>query len=99
MRRHLHGNPLGSNAVTHQPPWREFVLTHTPSFPDAPCAGHPNPDMWFAIDIKDAELADEAIGICTGCRHRGACSQYAVDNRIWDGIWGGLRPEQRKAIR
>lgn len=36
--------------------------------------------------------------ICAGCDVKDACAEWAINNRIPDGIWGGLAEEDRKVI-
>ena len=40
-----------------------------------------------------------AKAICAGCDVRQQCLDYALTNRIPDGVWGGLSPLERKARR
>lgn len=37
-----------------------------------------------------------AFAVCGRCPVRQECLEYAVDNGLWDGIWGGLNPGGRK---
>lgn len=58
---------------------------------DAACAGLPG-DMWFP---SKGESANDGKAICAYCMIRMACLQYAVDNEIIDGTWGGLSQQER----
>lgn len=102
MRRHLTGTPQGANAVTHHEVWAEMVLTHSPTFPNAPCASSGDPDLWFQGEHHASEarhLADvQAAEICGRCPHRLPCLNYALTNRIWSGVWGGTTEMERKAM-
>ena len=40
--------------------------------------------------------ARDAIKVCKRCPVQEPCLQFAIDNRIIDGIWGGQVPNQRK---
>ena len=40
-----------------------------------------------------------ALGVCNRCEVREACLQYALDNNEIDGIWGGVTPRVRRAMR
>jgi hypothetical protein len=69
------------------------------------CAdGTLDPDEWFPVSI-DAEAARResvgAIAICTACPVRDACLELSL--RHWTigqhGIWGGLVPAERTALR
>lgn len=35
---------------------------------------------------------------CRPCPERDACLEYALDEKIPDGIWGGRTPRERNAI-
>jgi hypothetical protein len=71
----------------------------------ARCAdGTLDPDEWFPTSIAaeaNRREAAEAIAICTVCPVRGACLELAL--RHWaigqHGIWGGLVPAERAALR
>lgn len=41
----------------------------------------------------------EAREICGLCPVRIDCLEYALDNSIFDGLWGMTTPEQRRAMR
>lgn len=36
--------------------------------------------------------------VCSGCGVREECLEYALSNRIHDGIWGGKNESERKTI-
>lgn len=53
-------------------------------------------DLFFPDEF---ELPDpSAIAKCAGCVVRNECLQYAIDNDIEFGIWGGLTEQQRSNI-
>ena len=52
---------------------------------EALCA-QSNPELWFEEKTK---LAREAISICSQCPAMEECRQFAIDNEIDYGIWGG----------
>lgn len=64
---------------------------------------HPDdffPDGKFTRNCKDYRLARQAAqDFCTRCEVREDCLAYALQNDIRDGIWGGLTPSARLAIR
>ena len=37
--------------------------------------------------------------ICAACDVREQCLQFAIDQHIYSGIWGGLSPVQRRTMR
>lgn len=61
---------------------------------DGACA-NTSPLDWF-----DEEHYQSAATVCDRCQVRSTCLEYAISNRIDDGMWGGLVPFQlRKAIQ
>ena len=81
-------------------PFTQFSLT-LPNFPDAACAESDfNPDTWFPEAIRNPSVREQdtfiATAICGQCPHQVDCLQFALDNRIGDGIWGGKLPEERR---
>lgn len=51
-----------------------------------------DPELFFPVGHSGPALLqeEEAKRICLTCPARAACLQYAVDNDITDGVWGGL---------
>lgn len=62
---------------------------------DALCQEHPNAP-WFP---ERGEPTREARSICVECSVRAECLDYALDNGIKHGIWGGLSERQRRSER
>lgn len=58
------------------------------------CVGH-NPDMWFP-ENGTTKGSIEALRICAECPVRELCAQYAADERLDYGIWGGRTPIVRR---
>ena len=86
--------------MTHDP-FTQFSLS-LPNFPEAKCADSDlDPDTWFPEAIRNPERRAEdtfvATSICRTCIHQVDCLQFALDNGIGDGIWGGALPEERRA--
>lgn len=40
-----------------------------------------------------------ALKLCANCPVQLDCLQYAIDNNLTDGVWGGMTPPQREAHR
>ena len=53
-------------------------------------------DWWFP---QAGDRAERARTVCARCKVRDACLEYAIDNNITHGIWGGLSPSERKSLR
>jgi len=81
-------------------PCTQFSLS-LPNFPEAKCASSDfDPDTWFPESLRNSEIREQdtfiATAICGSCIHQVDCLQFALDNRIGDGIWGGKLPEERR---
>mgnify|MGYP000455695570 CR=1 FL=1 len=81
-------------------PFTQFSLG-LPNFPEAKCASSDfDPDVWFPESLRDPTARDSQIIVakahCTSCVHQVECLQFALDNSIGDGIWGGTLPEERR---
>lgn len=78
----------------------DVLLTATPDFPDAVCANSMDPELWFPetkaqlkADIKVIKL------LCGACPHQAACAEFAIKEDIQEGVWGGMTPRERTALR
>lgn len=60
---------------------------------DARCRGS-EVDTFFARSLPEAR---EAIKLCQRCNVKQDCLDYAVDEGIEIGVWGGLTERQRRA--
>lgn len=63
---------------------------------DAACTTS-SPDLWFpevgnSIEIRNVKA------ICKACPVKDVCLEYALDNRVEHGIWGGLSAYERKVL-
>jgi hypothetical protein len=54
-------------------------------------------DPWFPAD-EVGEDADAARRVCSGCRVRAECLDYAIVAGIRHGLWGGLSAKERAAL-
>lgn len=43
-------------------------------------------------------VTGEASRLCRQCPYRTACLDFAIDNGIWEGIWGGLPEMGRRDV-
>ena len=55
-----------------------------------------DPELFFNDGNQFAYAT--AVQICSGCPVINDCLDYAINNRIDDGVWGGLTPTQRRAF-
>lgn len=53
----------------------------------------------FFVDPSDRGALDRAKAVCARCEVRAACLDYAIRQGIADGVWGGLTPSERHALR
>ena len=79
------------------PPWFSFGV-----------CGEVDPDMWFGEDEEDDNGVKIAAGysmtlaakkVCADCPVQALCADYAVENDILYGVWGGTTYRERRAIR
>lgn len=61
----------------------------------ARCRGM-DPDRFFVRGIAQAR---PVIRVCERCPVKDDCLQYALDNDITFGVWGGLTERQRRAFQ
>ena len=61
---------------------------------DGNCASRP-PSMFFPSDGVGVEHAKK---ICEDCPVASQCLEYAIENRIDHGVWGGTSERQRRRI-
>jgi WhiB family transcriptional regulator, redox-sensing transcriptional regulator len=58
------------------------------------CRNHP-PAVFFP---SDGVGVDRARRICAGCEVSAQCLEYALENRIDHGVWGGTSERERRRI-
>jgi WhiB family transcriptional regulator, redox-sensing transcriptional regulator len=66
----------------------------TPWMNDGSCRNHP-PDVFFPSDGVGVTVAQR---ICGSCPVRRTCLEYALENRIDHGVWGGTSERERRRI-
>jgi len=76
---------MRANAMTY-PEWME----------SGSCASSDG-DAWFA-DKGQGDLTRLAKRICAECPVKQLCLAYAVEERITEGIWGGVSPRPRRRM-
>lgn len=61
---------------------------------DGNCAEKP-PSLFFPSDGVGVEVAKR---VCTDCPVKAQCLEYALENRIDHGVWGGTSERERRRI-
>lgn len=66
---------------------------------EALCA-QTDPDLWFPERDGDRATNNYAAAraICARCPVRAECLEYALEQHLTDGMWGGLTPYERVAL-
>ena len=75
-------------------PFQLFAVSF-PHFPGAICGSRlVDPDLWFPEAIRNPEERNQTTAnaqqICASCPYKSQCLQFALDNEIRHGIWGGV---------
>jgi WhiB family redox-sensing transcriptional regulator len=84
----LTGRPAELSAAPHDPD------SETAWMADGNCRLHP-PSMFFP---SDGVGVDRARKICRDCPVKSTCLEYALDQRIDHGVWGGCSERERRRI-
>lgn len=66
----------------------------TPWMNEGSCREHA-PEVFFPSDGVGVTVAQR---ICATCPVRQPCLEYALDNRIDHGVWGGTSERERRRI-
>lgn len=73
----------------------QFVPQQLDWHGDARCADIPDADIFFP---ERGASTTKAKAICNGCTVKAECLQYAVDNKMDFGLWGGMGAKQRRMM-
>jgi WhiB family redox-sensing transcriptional regulator len=62
------------------------------------------PKSWFYPNARNSPYVgfdpyQRARKVCAACPVRDTCAEYACTNNEQHGMWGGLSPEGRRAVR
>ena len=69
-----------------------------PKFSEAKCAKG-DPDYFFPTSKEEqAERLENLQSICSSCIHQSDCAEFALNENIQHGFWGGLTSEERNHI-
>ena len=58
-----------------------------------------SPVLFFQEIGRRPSVTDAAKRVCDSCHVRNDCLEYAMDNRIKDGIWGSMTYREREQLR
>lgn len=63
-----------------------------------------DPEAWFPPPVNEKSKADretrkKAFQVCRACPVRNECLQFALENNIQHGIWGGMAERERRQLR
>lgn len=58
-----------------------------------------DPDYRVTMTHIPKEYRDPAKKVCAGCPVRAECLSFAMETGERDGIWGGLTPYERTALK
>lgn len=61
----------------------------------AACRDAEDPDLWFPISERETALAKAE---CSWCPVKAECLGCALDHGLDHGIFGGLTPDERRAL-
>ena len=56
-----------------------------------------DPELFFPVGESDPQWED-AIAVCNKCPVQHECLQYALDNRMNYGVWGGTTEIERRQM-
>jgi len=69
-----------------------------PNFSKAKCS-EGDPDYFFPTSKEEqAERLENLQSICSSCIHQSDCAEFALNENIQHGFWGGLTSEERSHI-
>lgn len=59
-----------------------------------------DPELWWPVgNSGPAQIqTNQAKAYCEACPIKKACGDQALQDRVEDGVWGGLSPDDRRAI-
>jgi WhiB family transcriptional regulator, redox-sensing transcriptional regulator len=74
-------------------------MSHHAWMDKAACLGQ-DPDDWFPDHTSDYTITIDALRVCTTlCPVKAECLEMALTEGFEHGIYGGMRPEQRKQLK
>ena len=69
-----------------------------PNFAEAKCK-EGDPEFFFPTSKEEqAERLENLQSLCASCIHQSDCAEFAINENIQHGFWGGLTAEERQHI-
>jgi WhiB family redox-sensing transcriptional regulator len=62
---------------------------------EAQCVGQ-GEIFFFENDGASKGRFDASVAVCNGCTVKGKCLQFALNNEMEYGVWGGKTPTERR---
>ena len=76
-----------------------FAFGNAQRWESAHCANTIFPDLFFPTSLEEVEASEPRIqAICKNCPVRQECLQLALDNKDFNGYFGGVSPEERRKM-
>jgi WhiB family redox-sensing transcriptional regulator len=75
-----------------------FGFPKVPDLPRALCVKHPS-SLFFLEGHPGRDPYKEGRAICARCPEKEACLEWAMTEHEPAGLWGGLSPEEREALK
>jgi len=69
-----------------------------PHFPEAQCTQGATDCIYAASRAELNERLTVLRSICKSCIHRTDCAEFAIEEGITDGFWGGFTENERASI-
>lgn len=60
--------------------------------------GRIDPELFFPLGTEPDREA-KAKQVCARCPVTQDCLEEALDNNLYDGVWGGLNPDERRKLK
>jgi len=77
----------------------EFGFGNAQRWETAHCAGTIFPDLFFPTSLEEIVQSEPMIEqICGTCPLKAECLKVALDNKDFEGYWGGVSPEERRKM-
>ena len=77
----------------------DFAFGNATRWETAHCANTIFPDLFFPTSLEEVEASEPLIKqICDTCPLRQECLQLALDNKDYNGYYGGVSPEDRRKM-